>query len=46
MDADGLAARVERALRHPPLSEMDAPQRRELEAALTEAPTFEDLPGK
>jgi hypothetical protein len=46
MDENGLAARVERALRHPPLSEMDARQRGELKAALAEAPAFEDLPGK
>ena len=41
-----LAARVERALGHAPLSQMDAQQRRELDAAVVDALTFEDLPGK
>jgi hypothetical protein len=38
--------RVERVVAYPPLSEMAAPQRRELHEALLEADAFEDLPGK
>jgi hypothetical protein len=38
--------RVEKIDAYPPLSEMDARERRELHEALLEAGTFEDLPGK
>src|SRR5215208_1642431 len=38
--------RVEEALGYPPLCEMGADQRRELQEALLDADTFEDLPGK
>jgi hypothetical protein len=41
-----LNRRVEEALGHPPLSDMGADQRRELEEALLDADGFEDLPGK
>lgn len=41
-----LSRRVEKAVRYPPLSEMDAQQRRELHEALPDAQAFEDLPGK
>jgi hypothetical protein len=46
MDGNGLAARVERSLRYPPLSQMDSRQRGELQAAVAEVQAFEDLPGK
>ena len=41
-----LTRRIEEALGHPPLSDMGADQRRELEEALLDADDFEDLPGK
>jgi hypothetical protein len=41
-----LTRRIEEALGHPPLSEIGADQRRELEEALRDADDFEDLPGK
>jgi ketosteroid isomerase-like protein len=41
-----LTRRVEEALGYPPLSEIGADQRRELEEALLDADAFEDLPGK
>ena len=44
--SDELSRRIERLLSHSPLNEMDVEQRRELEEALLDADTFEDLPGK
>jgi hypothetical protein len=41
-----LSRRVEKVVGYPPLSEMDAAQRRELHEALLDADGFEDLPGK
>jgi hypothetical protein len=41
-----LSHRVEKVVRHPPLSEMGDLQRREFHEALLDADTFEDLPGK
>jgi hypothetical protein len=41
-----LSRRVEKVVGHPPLSELDEPQRREFHEVLLEAETFEDLPGK
>jgi hypothetical protein len=41
-----LSRRVENAVGYPPLSEMDADQRREFHEALPDADSFEDLPGK
>ena len=46
MTSAELTRRVERVLGRPPLSEIDADQRRELEEALLDADGFEDLPGK
>jgi hypothetical protein len=41
-----LSRRVQKAVGYPPLSEMDADQRREFQEALLDADSFEDLPGK
>ena len=41
-----LSRRVEKVVGYPPLSELDDLQRREFHAALLDAATFEDLPGK
>jgi hypothetical protein len=41
-----LSERVGKVVGYPPLSEMDAEQRREFHEALLEADAFEDLPGK
>ena len=41
-----LSRRVGKAVPYPPLSEMDAEQRREFHEALLEARTFEDLRGR
>ena len=41
-----LSRRVKRVVGYPPLSEMSDLQRREFHAALLDADTFEDLPGK
>jgi hypothetical protein len=41
-----LSRRVERVVGYPPLSEMGDQQRREFQAALLDAKSFEDLPGK
>ena len=41
-----LSRRVERVVGYPPLSDMDARERREFHEALLEADSFEDLPGK
>jgi hypothetical protein len=41
-----LSRRVEKVVGYPPLSEMGDLQRREFYAALLEAGSFEDLPGK
>jgi hypothetical protein len=41
-----LSRRVEKVVAYPPLSEMDADQRREFQEALLEADAFEDPPGK
>jgi hypothetical protein len=41
-----LSHRVEKVVRHPPLSEMADLQRREFHEALLDADSFEDLPGK
>jgi hypothetical protein len=41
-----LSRRVEKVVGYPPLSEMDAAQRREFQEALLDADGFEDLPGK
>jgi hypothetical protein len=46
MASSELSRRVETVVGHPPLSEMDARQRREFHKALLEAKSFEDLPGK
>jgi ketosteroid isomerase-like protein len=46
MTSAELSRRVETALGFPPLSEIGADQRRELEEALLASDTFEDLPGK
>jgi ketosteroid isomerase-like protein len=46
MTSAELSRRVEHALGYPPLSEIGADQRRELEETLIAADTFEDLPGK
>jgi hypothetical protein len=42
----GLSRRVEQVVGYPPLTEMDDHQRREFHAALLDADSFEDLPGK
>jgi hypothetical protein len=41
-----LSRRVEKIVGYPPMSEMDANQRREFHEALLEADGFEDLPGR
>jgi len=41
-----LSRRVEKLVGYPPLSEMDAAQRREFHEALLDAASFDDLPGK
>jgi hypothetical protein len=41
-----LSRRVEKIVGYPPLSEIDADQRREFHEALLDAASFEDLPGK
>ena len=41
-----LSHRVERVVGYPPLSEMNAGQRREFYEALLDADDFDDLPGK
>jgi hypothetical protein len=41
-----LSRRVDKVAGYPPLSEMDADQRREFHEALLDAASFEDLPGK
>ena len=41
-----LSRRVEKVVRHPPLSEMAAGQRSEFHEALLDPDSFEDLPGK
>jgi hypothetical protein len=41
-----LSRRVERAVGHLPLRELDQQQRRELHEALLDADGFEDLPGR
>jgi hypothetical protein len=41
-----LSRRVEKIVGYPPLSELDDLQRRELHEALSEAASFEELPGK
>jgi hypothetical protein len=46
MASTELSRRVEKVVGYPPLSEMDAEQRREYHEALLEADDFEDLPGK
>jgi hypothetical protein len=46
MASPELRRRVERVVGYPPLSEMDAAQRREFDEALLDADGFEDLPGR
>ena len=46
MPSAWLSRRVEKVVGYPPLSEMDALQRREFHEALLEADAFGDLPGK
>ena len=46
MASAGLSRRVEELVGYPPLSEMDADQRREFQETLLDADAFEDLPGK
>jgi hypothetical protein len=41
-----LSRRVEKVVGYPPLSQMDAAQRREFHVALLAAGSFEDLPGR
>jgi hypothetical protein len=41
-----LSRRVGKVVGHPPLSDLDALQRRKFHEALLEAATFEHLPGK
>jgi hypothetical protein len=41
-----LGRRVNKVVGYAPLAELSAVQRRELDEALLEAATFEDLPGK
>jgi hypothetical protein len=41
-----LSRRVEKAVGYPPLSEPNDLQRREFQAALLDADSFEELPGK
>jgi hypothetical protein len=41
-----LSRRVEKVVGYPPLCELGADQRRELQEALLDADSFEDLPGK
>jgi hypothetical protein len=41
-----LSRRVGKVVAYPPLSEMDAAQRREFQEALLDAASFEDLPGR
>jgi hypothetical protein len=41
-----LSGRVEKVVGYPPLSEMNADQRRQFHEALLDADRFEDLPGK
>jgi hypothetical protein len=45
MDAQ-LSRRAWKAVGYPPLSDIDPELRREFQAALIEAESFEDLPGK
>ena len=46
MASADLSRRVGKVVANPPLSEMDAEQRREFHEALLDAKAFEDLPGK